>query len=254
MKDVLQDLRFSFRELRKKPDLALTAVISLALGIGATTAVFSVIYGLLANPFPYQGADRMIRLLVVNESGNDRFVGLTGPQIKLLGQVRCIENVAAAWGTWNLTTTGEDLPEDVPSVQMTGNSGSHFGVPALLGRTLLPSDAPDGQDPQPVIVLSYRFWERHFNSDPGVIGRTLQLVHKNYSIVGVLPSRFTWNDADVYVPLKLTNDPSITYAPSIRLKPGVTHAAANSELQPLLEQFAKQAPTHFPKKFRVRVK
>ena len=254
MIDMLQDLRFSFRELRKKPDFAITAVISLALGIGATTAVFSVIYGLLANPFPYQGADRMIRLLVVNESGNDRFVGLTGPQIKLLGQVRCIENVAAAWGTWNLTTTGEDLPEDVPSVQLSANSGSYFGVPALLGRTLLPSDAPDGQDPQPVILLSYLFWQRHYNADPTVIGRTIQLVHKNYTIVGVLPSRFTFDDADVYVPLKITNDASITYGPLVKLKPGVTPAAANAELQPLLEQFAKETPNHFPKKFRVHVR
>jgi predicted permease len=159
----------------------------------------------------------------------------------------------ASWGTWNLTTTGDELPEDVPSTQLTGNAGSHFGVPALLGRTLLPSDAPDGQDPQPVIVLSYLFWQRHFNGDPAVIGRTIQLVHKNYSIVGVLPSRFTWDDADVYLPLKLTNDASITYGPLVRLKPGITHEAANAELQPLLEQFAKETPDHFPKKFRVRV-
>ncbi len=161
--------------------------------------------------------------------------------------------MAASWGTWNLTTTDEDLPQDVPSTQLTGNAGSHFGVPALLGRTLIPSDAPDGQDPQPVVVLSYLFWQRHFNSDPTVIGRRLQLVHKNYTIVGVLPSRFTWEDAAVYLPLKITNDSSITFGPLIRLKPGVTHAAANAELQPLLEQFAKETPTHFPKKFRVRV-
>src|SRR5579872_7237085 len=217
-------------------------------------AVFRVLYGLLVNPYPYANADRMAHLTVLNDHGERDWIGVTGPQLRLLRQAKCIESAAATWGTWNLTTTGEDLPEDVPSVQMTGNSGSHFGVPALLGRTLLPSDAPDGQDPQPVIVLSYRFWERHFNSDPGVIGRTLQLVHKNYSIVGVLPSRFTWNDADVYVPLKLTNDPSITYAPSIRLKPGITFAAANSELQPLIEQFAKETPDHFPKKFRVQVR
>src|ERR1700730_6613651 len=168
MKGMLQDLRFSSRVLRKKPDLALTAVISLTLGIGATTAVFSIIYGLLANPFPYQGANRMINLNVLNESGNNRWVGLTGPQLKLLRQVRSIESVAASWGTWNLTTTDEDLPEDVPSVQLTANAGSYFGVPALLGRTLIPSDAPDGQDPQPVILLSFRFWQRHFNSDPSV--------------------------------------------------------------------------------------
>src|SRR6266852_7111470 len=254
MHEVLQDLRISFRELRKKPGLALTAIISLTLGIGATTAVFSVIYGLLANPFPYQGADRMINLNVLNESGNNRWVGLTGPQLKLLRQARSIESAAASWGTWNLTTTDEDLPQDVPSVQLTANAGSYFGVPALLGRTLIPSDAPDGQDPQPVVVLSYLFWQRHFNADPTVVGRTLQLVHKNYTIIGVLPPRFTWNDADVYLPLKLTNDASIEYNPLVRLKPGVTHEAANAELQPLIEQFAKEAPSHFPKKFRVNVK
>src|SRR5712692_6422687 len=226
---MLQDLRFSFRELRKRPGLALTAIISLTLGIGATTAVFSIIYGLLANPFPYQGAARMINLTVVNEKGDDRWVGVTGPQLKLLRQVGCIESAAASWGTWNLTTTDEDLPQDVQSVQLTANAGSYFGVRALLGRTLMPSDAPDGQDPQPVVVLSYLFWQRHFNADPTVIGRTLQLVHKNYTIIGVLPPRFTWNDADVYLPLKLTNDAGITYSPLIKLKPGVTQTAANAE-------------------------
>jgi|GraSoiStandDraft_41_1057321.scaffolds.fasta_scaffold21779_6 predicted permease len=251
---MLQDLRFSWRELRKKPGLALTAIISLTLGISATTAVFSVIYGLLANPFPYQGADRMINLIVLNENGKDWWVGITGPQLKFLRQARCVDSVAASWGTWNLTTTDEDLPQDVPSVQLTANAGSYFGVPALLGRTLIPSDAPDGQDPQPVVVLSYLFWQRHFNGDPTVVGRTLQLVHKNYRIIGVLPPRFTWNDADVYLPLKITNDPNSYYGALIKLKPGVTHAEADAELQPLLEQFAKQSPSHFPKKFRVHVK
>src|SRR6266481_368101 len=251
---MLQDLLFSLRELRKHPGIAVTAVLSLTLGIGATTAVFNVIYGLLVNPFPYHGADRMIHLVVVNEAGDDRWVGVTGPQLKFLRQARCVESAAASWGTWNLTTTDEDLPQDVPSVQLSANAGSYFGVPALLGRTLIPSDAPDGQDPQPVVVLSYQFWQRHFNGDSTVIGRNLQLVHKNYTIVGVLPSRFTWNDADVYLPLKITSDASIDYSPLVRLKPGVTHAAANAELQPLLEQFAKESPSHYPKKFRVHVK
>ena len=251
---MVQDLRFSVRELRKRPGLAVTSIVSLALGIGATTAVFSVIYGLLAHPYPYKDAGRMIHLVVKNESGDDRWVGITGPQLKLLRQVDCLESVAASWGTWNLTTTDEDLPQDVPSTQLTANAGIHFGVPALYGRTLIPSDAPEGQDPQPVVVLAYRFWERHFNSDPAVVGRTLQLVHKNYTIVGVLPPRFTWDDADVYLPLKVTNDPSIQFGPLIRLKPGVTRATANAELQPLLEQFAKESPTHYPKKFRVQIK
>jgi putative ABC transport system permease protein len=251
---MLHDVRFALRELRKKPGLTLTAIFSLTLGIGATSSVFSVIYGLLANPFPYQDADRMIHLTVINENGDTRWIGITGPQLKLLRQVKCLESVAGSWGTWNLTTTDEDLPQDVPSVQLTGNAGIHFGVPALYGRTLLPSDAPDGQDPQPVVVLSYLFWKRHFNSNPTVVGHNLQLVHKNYMIVGVLPPRFTWDDAAVYLPLKVTNDTAITFGPLIRLKPRITYAAANAELQPLLEQFARETPSHFPKKFRVHVK
>src|SRR5271170_1427802 len=251
---VLQDLRLSFREMRKRPGLAITAIVSLMLGIGATTAVFSVIYGLLSNPYPYKAADRMIHLVVKNDKDQDDWIAITGSQLKSLREVKCLESVAATWGTWNLTTTDEDLPQDVPSTQLTGNAGIHFGVPAMLGRTILPSDAPDGQDPQPVVMLSYLFWERHFNSDPTVIGRNLQLVHKRYTIVGVLPPRFTWDDADVYLPLKITNDPNVQYSPLLRLKPGVTHAAANAELQPLLEQFAKETPTHFPKQFRVHVK
>src|SRR6266849_2187213 len=226
---MLQDLLFSLRELRKHPGIALTAILSLTLGIGATPAVFSVIYGLLVNPYPYLGADRMIDLSVIDEKGDRRGIGITGPQLKALQQAGCIESAAASWGTWNLTTTDEDLPQDVPSVQLTANAGSYFGGPALLGRTLIPSDAPDGQDPQPVIVLSYLFWQRQFNADPTVVGRTLQLVHKNYTIIGVLPSRFTWNDADVYLPLKITNDASVTFGPLVKLKPGSTHAAANAE-------------------------
>ncbi len=251
---MLQDLRYSWRELCKRPGLALTAITSLTLGIGATTAVFSVMYGLLANPYPYQGANRMVHLTLIPEKGDPWWIGITGPQLKALRQLKSFESVAATWGTWNLTTTDEDLPEDVPSVQLTANSGMHFGVPALLGRTFIPADAPDGQDPQPVVLLSYLFWQRHFNADPSVVGRRIQLVHKNYTIIGVLPSRFTWQDAAVYLPLKISNDANIDYNPLLKLKPGVTFAAVNSELQPLLEQFAKETPTHFPKKFRVHVK
>src|SRR5215469_4889371 len=254
MRTLFQDLKFSYREWSKRPGLAVTAILSLALGIGATTAVFSVIYALLVNPYPYRAADRMVHLVVLNEKGDDWWAELTGPQLKLVRQAKCIESIAATWGTWNLTTTDEELPEDVPSVDMTANAFVHFGVPALLGRTFLPSDAPEGQDPEPVAVLSYKFWERHYRGDPGVVGHKIQLVHKTYMIVGVMPSRFTWNDADVYLPLKLPGGPNEAYMPTIRLRPGVTHEAANAELQPLLEQFAKETPRNFPKKFRVHVK
>jgi putative ABC transport system permease protein len=248
--DLYEDLRFGARVLRKSPGFTIVAILSLALGIGATTSVFSVVYGVLMNPYPYAHSDRMVHLVAHDTAGNRRFVNLNGPQLQQLRKASCIES-AAAMDEWNLTTTEGDLPEDVQAVYLTSNSFSHFGVPPLLGRGLLPSDAPEGQDPESVAVLGYKFWQRHFQGDPDIVGKKIQLVHKTYSIVGVVPPRFTWGDGEVYLPLKVTAEPARTFFIMIRLKPGVTRAAANAEFQSLLEQFAQQTPTHFPEHFHV---
>ncbi len=153
---------------------------------------------------------------------------------------------AFAEDDWNLTLTGGDLPEDVNGVYLTSNAFQFFGVPAALGRGLLPSDAIDGQDPQPVVVLSYKLWQRHFGSDPNVIGKPLQLVRKTYTIVGVAAPRFTWGDGDVYLPLKITQDRTRAFYVGLRVKPGVSHKAADGVLQPVIKQFRVETPTHFP--------
>jgi predicted permease len=238
--------------LLKNPGFAIVAILSLALGIGATTAVFSVVYGVLVNPYPYANSDRMVHLTVRDNAGNRRFVNLNGPQLQQLRQARSVESAAAMEG-WNLTTTEGDLPEDVQAVYLTSNAFIHFGVPTLLGRGLLPSDAPEGQDPENVAVLGYQFWQRHYNGDPGIVGKNIRLVRKSYTIVGVVRPRFTWGDGEVYLPLKLTAEPARTLFVMTRLKPGVPRAAANAEIQSLLEQFAKQTPSHFPEHFRVTV-
>jgi predicted permease len=252
MRTLLQDLKFSLRQLLKSPGFTITAVISLALGIGATTAVFSVIYAALMNPFPYSAADRIVRLTVKDKSGEDRNVSLNSPQIQQLRQSPAVEDLVAM-DDWSMTLTGHDLPENVEAIYLTSNGFNFLGVPALLGRGLLPADAVDGHDPQPVTVLSYKFWRRHFNSDPGVLGQTLQLDHKNYRIVGVAPPRFTWYSADVYLPLKLDQDPVPIFIVNFRLKPGESHEAADAALQPLMEQLAKETPKHFPEHFQVHV-
>lgn len=246
MQSLWTDLLFAARELRKRPGFTLTAVLSLALGIGATSAVFSVIYAVLIDPFPYPGANRIVELRLLDKSGNDRnYVGLHGSQIDLLRQAKSIEDITALdW--WNLTTTDGDLPEDVQANYISPNAPNHWGTRAMMGRWLIPSDAPPGQTPQPVVVLTYKFWQRYYLGDPKVIGRTIQLVHKPYQIVGVMPPRFRWGDADIYVPLKLTQDPNISYDVSLKLRPGVTSAQASGELQPILEEFAKQDPTRYP--------
>lgn len=245
MQTLLQDFRYALRQLFKTPGFTLTAVVSLALGIGATTAVFSVIYAILVNPYPYAAPDRMVHMRLKTPSGQDRYFGLTAGQWQEIRKSPVVED-AFLEDDWNLTVTGQDLPEDVNGVVLSSNAFNFLGVPAALGRNLLPADAIDGQDPQPVVVLGYKFWQRHFNANPGVIGQTLQLVRKNYTIVGVGAPRFTWGDGDVYLPEKITQDLAHTYYVGVRLKPGISHAAADAALGPMIEQFAGQTPKHFP--------
>jgi len=246
MRTLIQDLRYSFRQLLKSPGFTATAVLSLMLGIGATTAVFSIVWAVLMNPYPYAAPDRMVHMRLKDKADQDRGFGLTGAQWQQIRKSPVVED-AVAIDSWSLTVTGHDLPEDVEADYFTSNGFNYFGVPPILGRNIEPSDAVDGQDPQPVAVLSYKFWRRHFNSDPSVIGKTIQLVRKNYTIVGVATQRFTWDDADVYLPLKVTQDPVHSYGVELRLKPGVTHQQAAAALTPLIEQFAQQTPKHFPK-------
>jgi predicted permease len=245
MKTLFQDIRYGLRQLVKMPGFTLTAVISLALGIGATTAVFSVVYSILMDPYPYAAPDRMIHMRLVSTKGDLQGFGLTMAQWQIIRKLPVVEDAFLEDG-WNLTVTGSDLPEDVNAVYLSSNGFNFFGVPAKLGRGLQPSDAIDGQDPQPVVVLGYKFWQRHFNSDPGVLGKTIQMVRKNYTIVGVAASRFAWGDGDVYLPKKITQDTTLGYYVGIRLKPGVSHATADAALQPLITQFAKETPKHFP--------
>ena len=253
MASLWTDLRFTVRELRKRPGFTLTAVLSLALGIGATSAVFSVIYAVLIDPFPYPGSDRIMEIRLVDREGHDRFAGPTGPQADVLRQARSTEDIVLMdW--WNLTTTDGDLPEDVQAMYIDPNAPNHWGIRALMGRWLIPSDAPPGQTPQPVVVLTYAFWQRYYMGDPNVIGRTIRLVHKPYQVVGVMPPRFKWGNPDIYVPLKVTQDPNIRYAASIKLRAGVNPEQASAELQPIIEEFAKAAPANYPDKFKVKLR
>jgi putative ABC transport system permease protein len=248
MKTVYQDIRFGFRQLIKMPGFTLTAIVSLALGIGATTAVFSVVYAILMDPYPYKAPDRMIHMRLTMPSGDLNGFGVTGTQWQELRKSPVVED-SFLEDDWNPSITGGDLPEDVQGVYLS-NGFNFLGVPTALGRGLQPSDAIDGQDPQPVAVLGYKFWQRHYNGDPSVVGKTIQLNRKNYAIVGVAGTRFTWGDGDVYLPLKITGDQVKSFYAGIRLKPGITHAQADAALEPLILQFAKESPKHFPPNFR----
>ncbi len=253
MHTFLQDVRYAFRQFGNHAGFAVTAILSLALGIGATVSVFSIVYSVLMNPWPYAGADRICTISLLDKAGEDNWNGLTGPQTRQLRQAHSLEDVMGV-NEWSLTITGGDVPEDVRGIYLTPGGFQFLGLPAMLGRNFLPSDAPDGQEPQPVVVLSHKFWQRHFNGNPSVVGKPIQLVHKTYTILGVLPPRFTWLDGDAYLPLNLSTSQTITYGTFIKLKPGVTRAAAAAELEPLFQQFAKETPNHFPKQYKLEVR
>ena len=225
---VASDLRYAARELKRRPGFTFTAVVSLALGVGATSAVFSVVYAVLINPFPYVGAERVMQIALKDKAGNYHYVGLTGPQIEQVRHISAIESVVGEDG-WNLTTTDGDLPEDVVATYVTPNAPNHWGTPAFKGRWLVPADAPAGKEPERVVVIGYRFWQRYYNGDPDVVGRTIHLVRKPYQIVGVMPPRFRWREADIYLPLKFTLDPNSGYGITIKLRPGVSAERVNAE-------------------------
>jgi predicted permease len=253
MHSIVSDFRYAAREFARRPGFTATAVLSLALGIGATSAVFSFIYAVLINPFPYPGAERIMSIGLKDKTGAIRYYGLTGPQAVQIRQLDAVESVVLE-DEWNLTTTDGDLPEDVSASYLTPNAPGHFGSQALMGRWLVPSDAPEGQEPERVVVLGYQFWERYYGGDPNVVGRTIHLIRKPYRVVGVMPPRFRWREADIYVPQKFTLDPNNSLGATVKLRPGVSVERANAEMQPLFERFARENPTRFPETFRVNLR
>lgn len=250
---LLQDLRFALRQIVRNLGFSLTAILSLTLGIGATVAVYSILYDAVLHPWPYAGIDRIVDVWITDNAGHDGDWGLTGPQIRQIRQAHSVEDAVADAGTEKMLT-GSDVPEDVLAVEFSGSHFQFLGMSPLLGRYITPADDPNDADPHPVVVLSYKFWQSHFQGDPKVVGKTLELDHKAYSIIGVMPVRFTWVGGQVYVPLNMASDETHRYSLKIKLKPGVSFSAANAELGPLYQQFSKQTPNVFPKQFKTSVR
>jgi hypothetical protein len=177
MQVLLQDIRYSLRQFIKNPGFTLTALISLALGIGATTAVFSVIYAALMNPYPYPNADRIVRLTMESKSGTDDWANLNGPQIRQLRQLSVIESVLAM-DFHAMTLTGPEVPENVNVVGLISTGFTDLGVPPVLGRGLLPSDAIDGEDQASELVGSLaRVPQRAVGRERGIMRPRLRSGH-----------------------------------------------------------------------------
>jgi predicted permease len=251
--DLVADLRFTFRLFHNDVSFSLVAIGSIALGIGATSAIFSLIYAVLFDPFPYHDPDRIIAPSFSEQRGENSNSWYTVDDfLDLRESTKTLEDAFLSDDREFVATAG--LTERVKGSAYSANFFDFMGVPALLGRTFSPGDIPVPASPPLIAVLSYLFWQRHFQADPAVVGRTIELNRQPYTILGVLPPRFTWDDADVYVPLPLVAGSKRKMTLMARIKPGLALATAGEELQAITERFAERSPGAYPKQFHIRTK
>lgn len=239
-----QDIRFGLRQLRRNPAFSCTAILTLALGIGATTAIFSAVYALLLRPLPYPRSDRLMFIYQLTKYG-DMDALLNQDFFAAQSALRSFESVAGYLDYGDKNLTGAGAPMRVTAVGVTANFFPMLRVTPALGRNFLSSE--DRKGGPAVVILSHRLWQSRFNSDPAIIGRTITLGGKAQTVVGVLPPHFVFPDPaaepELYVPEDLDNDTrlestniSIVMVLTIaRLRDGVTLSQAQTELN-LFEQ------------------
>src|SRR5580658_8803116 len=251
MRTLVQDLRYATRQFLKSPGFAISAVLSLMLGIGATTAIFSVVYGVLLDPYPYKDANRMVHVELRDKNGRGPLLIVNGTEAQDLQKASSVDDVFLQ-DEKTESLTGEKFPVSVLVGLYSPNVFDYMGVPPLLGREFTPADAPGG-NPASVAVLSYLFWQRQYGASHDVIGKTIELDHVPYTVIGVVPPRFTWGDNDVYLPAIPNADPHHYWNSFIKLKPGTKYAAAQAEMQALADRFAKDDPKGYPQNMRAKI-
>ena len=250
MRTLLQDLRFALRQFRKSPGFVITAMISLMLGIGATTAIFSVVYGVLLDPYPYKDNDRMVHVQLNDKSGRGPLLLVNGSGYKDLRNISSLDDVfLQRQNQENLT--GDQIPVSVNVGLYSPNLFEYMGVPPLLGREFTQADAPGGNAP-PLAVLSYLFWQHQFGESRDVLGKSIELDHKLYTVIGVVPPRFTWGDSDVYTPAFPTADTNELWLAFVKLKPGTRFPVAEAQFQALVDLYAKQSK-NYPQDRKVKI-
>ncbi len=242
MGSVLQDLSFAFRQLLRHRVYAATAILSLALGIGATTAVYSVLYGVLLDPFPYRDSAHIADVVTQTKNGDKQNAQFTLPEIDLLRRAHAVTDVTGYRLTGKLLTGGE-FPQSIHVAETTGNMFQFLDAPALLGRYYTTVDAPSGAAPQRVAVVSYRFWKGHLGGSSTTVGSTVEIDDQRSTVIGIMGPRFTWLDADVYVPVPMSTEANTYYPTIVRLRPDLRKAEVVGELSNLMHQIAARHPS-----------
>ena len=244
METLLQDVRYGFRMLGKTPVFTAVAVITLALGIGANTAIFSVVNSVLLKPLPF---DRPERVMLVRETWQGQNGSVSaGNFVDWQQQSTTFEQLGAAQVS-SFNFAAQETPERVVGDRVTHNFFSVFGVAPILGRTFAPSEDQPGHER--VVVLSERVWRRRFQSDSSILGRTLQMDGSGYIVIGVMPAKFdpVQNSDELWVPIAFTPERKAqhdehSYLVVGRLKPGISMAQAQSEMDAIAHRQALKYP------------
>ena len=235
----VQDFLHALYELRRSAVYSTVLVFSLALGMGAATSVFGVLDNILLSAYPYAHARGMFHLLVLNAEGRLVWPLYTAAELERVRRSAVVDS-AIGYRNRELVFTGRQGPETVVSTDLTPNAFTYLGVPVISGRPLLASDSPSAQPAHPVVVLGYAFWRKQLNGDAHVLGKTIQLSHRHFTIVGVAAPRFTWGDGDLFLPADIAGAAQQKLEINLRLRPRVTQAAAQQALHGLLQQFAAE--------------
>jgi putative ABC transport system permease protein len=251
MRAFAQSFRYAFHHLRKSPGFTLTVVLTLALGIGATTAIFSLVEGVLLRPLPFKNADRLV--LLGDHLGAGLNLGVTAREIETYSRATNAFSSLGGYTTAGYELSGGTNPEEVSAARLTAGVFPTLGVQPILGRVFT---ARDEDAHQPLAVISYALWLNRYHRDPGILGSPIDLDRKPYTIIGVMPRSFEFplqtghlDQAQLWVPMSLTADElsdentgSWGYHLIARLKDGISppHAAQDAD------RVAQQVMRNFP--------
>jgi len=252
--EMFQDLSYGVRMLLKRPAFSAVVILVLALGIGATTAIFSVVNGVLLRPLPYPEPDRLMTVFFASEkgSGTEGINTVTGPDyVEWRNQCNSCAEMAAHTGAQPGNLTGGAEPDRVRVGRVTGSLFATLGVQPMLGRAFLPDEtgrllfnSDSATNGNTAVILSYGLWQRRFGADPGIIGKTVKVEGDACAVIGVMPEGFNYPDeADVWLPVALNPKRNNAYLHVIaRLRSGATAAQAQAELTTIARRSAPEAP------------
>lgn len=250
LEDLSQDLRYVLRTMRRQPGFATIALLTLALGTGATTAMFTVVNGVLLKPLPFPQPDRLSALQEQTDWSTQwgNLWAFTYPNyLDCKRESRALDMAAWRYGSGTLSEPGE--PENVESREVAAGVFAMLGIPLLRGREFLPEEDRTGA--KQVAIISYSLWQQRFNGSPSAIGQQLTFEGKAYTITGIAPARFRLGDGDpdVFTPIGQSAEPVMRDReahPGIRvwarLRPDVTLAAARAELELIGQRLEKEYP------------